>query len=51
MNHADIVCCKSMIAVIVINQLSHCAELFLQLSSVHFALAGDAEKITKNPTA
>jgi len=49
MNPADIVCRKLMFAVIAINELGHCAELFLQLGMVHLALPGDAKEITKNP--
>jgi hypothetical protein len=51
MNPADIVCRKLMIAVIAIDELGHCAELFLQLGTVHLALPGDAKEITKNPAA
>jgi hypothetical protein len=49
MNPADIVCRKLMIAVIPIDELGHCAELFLQLGTVHLALPGDAKEIPKNP--
>jgi hypothetical protein len=49
MNPADIVCRELMSTVIAINQLGHCAELFLQLGTVHLALPGDAKEITKNP--
>jgi len=51
MNPADIVCRKLMIAVIAIYELGHCAELFLQLGTVHLALPADAKEITKNPAA
>jgi hypothetical protein len=51
MNPADIVCRKFMIAVIPIDEISHCADLFLQLGTVHLALPGDAKEITKNPAA
>jgi len=51
MNPADIVCRKSMIAVVAIDELGHCAELFLQFGTVHLALHGDAKKIPKNPAA
>lgn len=51
MNPADIVCRKSMIAVVAIDEPGHCAELFLQLSTVNLALLGDAKKIPKNPAA
>ena len=49
MNPADIVCRKLMIPVIAIDELGHCAELFLQLGTVHLALPGDAKEIPKNP--
>jgi hypothetical protein len=49
MNPADIVCRELMIAVIPIDELGHCAELFLQLGTVHLALPGDAKEIPKNP--
>jgi hypothetical protein len=49
MNPADIACRKLMIAVIAINELGHCAELFLQLGTVHLALPGDAKEIPKDP--
>lgn len=48
MNPADIVCRKFMIAVIPIDEISHCADLFLQLGTVQLALPGDAKEITKN---
>ena len=51
MNPADIACCKLMIAVIAIDKLGHCADLFLQLGAAHLALPGDAKEITKNPAA
>jgi hypothetical protein len=49
MNPADIVYRKLMIAVIAIDELGHCADLFLQLDTVHLALRGDAKDIAKNP--
>jgi hypothetical protein len=51
MNSADIVCRELMMAVILIDELGHCADLFLQLGTVHLALLGDAKKIPKNPAA
>ena len=51
MNPADIVCRELMMAVILIDELGHCADLFLQLGTVHLSLLGDAKKIPKNPAA
>jgi hypothetical protein len=51
MNLADIVCRESMVPIVAIDQLRHCAQLFHQLGSVHLAFAGDAEEIPKNAAA
>jgi hypothetical protein len=49
MNPADIVYRKLMIAVIAIDELGHCAELFLQHDTAHLAFPGDSKEIPKNP--
>jgi hypothetical protein len=49
MNPADIVYRKLMIAVIAIDELGHCAELFLQHDTSYLALPGDSKEIPKNP--
>ena len=50
-NSADVVCRKSMVATIGIEQLIHRSQLFPQLDVIQFSLLLDTEEIPKNTTA